>query len=325
MELQQPIELVQSRVEGWVEALIQNLPNLAVAILLLVAGWFVAKLVRKGVRRGVGHYTDNQDLTRLAGTLAGIGVILTAGFVALGVLHLEKTVTTLLAGAGVIGLALGFAFQDTAANLISGIAMALRKPFDEGDLVDIGGDLAVVERIDLRTTVLRRLDGPMVMIPNKTVFQNRIVNYSEGDGRRVELDIGVSYADDLERAREIALESVDALECVDRDRPIEFYWKEFGGSSINGVLRFWIERQAMPHFLEARSKAVMGLKNAFDEADITIPFPIRTLDFGIEGGRTLAQMMEGVAGLRMGSDGTADTRATNASTSNGQPTTEART
>ncbi len=292
MDVQQPVELVQSRIEGWLEALIQNLPNIGVALVLLIAGWFVARGVRMAVRRGAVRYTDNTDLIRLAGTVAGVVVILGAGFLALSVMNLEKTVTTMLAGAGVIGLALGFAFQDTAANFISGVAMAIRKPFDEGDLVEIGDDLASVERIELRTTVLRRLDGPKVMIPNKTVFQNRIVNYSEGDGRRIELEVGVSYADDLENARKVALESVQRLDCVAEDRPIEFYWKEFGGSSINGVLRFWIDRAVMSHFLDARSEAVMSLKKAFDEADITIPFPIRTLDFGIEGGRTLDEVVD---------------------------------
>ncbi|NNF26850.1 MAG: mechanosensitive ion channel family protein [Gemmatimonadetes bacterium] len=277
MEVQEPLNLVLARVQGWAETFIQSLPNIAVAILLLLVGWIVAKGVRRGIRKTARRYTENHELVGLAGTIAGVAVIAGFGFVALSVMNLEKTVTTLLAGAGVLGLALGFAFQDTAANFISGVAMALRNPFNEGDLVELGDDLAKVERIDLRTTVLRRLDGPIVIIPNKTVFQNRIVNYSAGDGRRVEVSIGVSYTDDLDEAKRVALDAVPNFEGVDEDRAPEFYWTEFGGSSINGMLRFWLNREGMADFLRARSEAVVSLKNAYDQAGISIPFPIRTL------------------------------------------------
>lgn len=288
MEVQEPLDLVLTRVQGWVEAFVQSLPNLAVAILVLFVGWIAARGVRKGIRKAALRYTENHDLVRLAGTVAGVAVIAGFGFVALSVMNLEKTVTTLLAGAGVVGLALGFAFQDTAANFISGIAMALRKPFDEGDLVQLGEDLAIVERIDLRTTILRRLDGPIVIIPNKTVFQNRIVNYSAGNGRRVELPIGVSYSDDLDQARQVALDAVPSFEGVDEDRAAEFYWTEFGGSSINGMLRFWLNREGMADFLRARSEAVMSLKKAYDDAGISIPFPIRTLEVESSSAEVLA-------------------------------------
>ncbi len=303
----QPLDLVVDRVEGWIEAIIQNLPNAIVALVVILIGWVAAKVFRNIVRRGASRYTENSDLVRLAGTLAGLTVLMSAAFVALSVLHLEKTVTTILAGAGVVGLALGFAFQDTAANFISGVAMAIRKPFDEGDLVMIGEDLAIVERIELRTTILRRVDGPIVMIPNKTVFQNRIVNYSAGNGRRVEVEIGVSYADDLDAARKMALSALESLDCVDRDRDMEFYWTEFGGSSINGVLRFWIARESMPQFLDAKSRAVVALKRAYDDGGVTIPFPIRTLDFGEAGGHTLQQVIDSVEVLSKGTPSSNET------------------
>jgi small conductance mechanosensitive channel len=277
--VQAPLQLVRERLVDWAEALVRNLPNVVVALFVLFVGWVLARSVRGVVNRWVVRHTSNPDLTRLAATFASFFVILAAGLVALSVLNLERTVTTMLAGAGVVGLAIGFAFQDTAANLISGVAMAMRKPFLEGDLVEVGTDLAIVERIELRTTSFRRLDGPTLLLPNKSVFQNRIVNYSSGRGRRIELGVGVSYGDDLGVARDAAIGAVKSLQAVDSRREVAFYWTGFGSSSIDGILHFWIQEESMGPFLAARSEAVGAIKRAFDSAGITIPFPIRTLDF----------------------------------------------
>ena len=291
MEIEAPLTLLTDKVTGWAEALITMLPNFVVAVVVVLVAWGIGRALRSVVRKAVARSTHNRDLARLAAGIAGMAVLIGGVFVALGLLGLEKTVTTLLAGAGVVGLALGFAFQDTAANLISGIALTLRQPFAHGDLVQLGDDLAKVEKINLRSTELRRLDGPIVYLPNRTVFQNRIVNYTQGRSRRVELAVGVSYSEGLRETRNVALASVDDLEGRATDRKPEFFWTGFGGSSIDGVLRFWIEDTGQPAFLKARNEAVMRLKRAFDENGITIPFPIRTLDFGIEGGVALGEAL----------------------------------
>ena len=149
----------------------------------------------------------------------------------------------------------------------------------------------MVESTNLRSTILRRLDGPRVLVPNSKVFKDSLTNYHSGRGRRVEVDIGVSYADDLEQARALALDAVRSVPGRDEDREPECFWGEFGGSSINGVVRFWIPEYGQASFLEARSSAIVRVKQAFDEAGVTIPFPIRTLDFGIEGGTPLHAML----------------------------------
>lgn len=291
MQIEEPLELLSAKLAGWVESLITMLPNLIVALVIVLLSWIAGRIVRSVTRRTVERSTGNLDLARLAAGATGVAVLLGGTFIALGVLQLDKTVTTLLAGAGVVGLALGFAFQETAANFISGIALTVRRPFANGDLVQLGDDLALVERVNLRSTEIRLLDGPIVYLPNRTVFQNRIVNFSQGRGRRVDVEVGVSYADDLERARSAALDSVRTLESRDEAREPEFFWTGFGASSIDGVLRFWIRATDRPSYLRARSVAVQRVKAAFDAADITIPFPIRTLDFGIEGGVPLGEVL----------------------------------
>jgi len=125
--------------ESWLEAFIVLLPNLAIAIVVVSVAWYAAHWVRRGIYNFVYKVSKNAPVSGLLGTLSRVTVIGVAVFFALGLLGLDKTVTSLLAGVGVVGLALGFAFQDIAANFMSGFIMALRRPFDVGDLVDVAG------------------------------------------------------------------------------------------------------------------------------------------------------------------------------------------
>ena len=124
------------------------------------------------------------------------------------------------------------------------------------------------------------------------MYNNSLVNYSAYGTRKVDLSCGVSYGDDLEKVKRLSVEAVrEKVEACDKDKEIEFFFTEFGDSSINFLLRFWIRDYNQPSYLRARSEAIMALKKTFDENDIMIPFPIRTLDFGIKGGETLREML----------------------------------
>ena len=141
------------------------------------------------------------------------------------------------------------------------------------------------------------------MIPNADVYKNPIINYTFSGKHRVDVDVGVSYSDDLEKAKSVAIEAVEGLEVRDGSRDVQLFYNEFGGSSINFTVRFWIDYRRQVEFHQARSDAIMAIKKAFDENDITIPFPIRTLDFGAgpSGGKGLETSLRS-AGLGTGSD-----------------------
>ena len=285
------LELVEGKVQAWTEGLIAMLPNFLVAVVVVVLFWLIAKVVSSGVKKGLGKVTDNRAVTNLLSTLVYIALVAVGLFVALGVLNLDKTVTSLLAGAGIIGLALAFAFQDAAENLVSGVTISVSRPFKVGDLVETNGFFGTVEQINLRSTSIRRPQGQLVIIPNSAVFKNPMINYTETADRRVDLDVGVSYADDLERAREVALEAVRGVEGRNEEREPELFYKAFGGSSIDFVVRFWLTNAYQGNYLAAQSAAIIRIKQAFDREGISIPFPITTLDFGIEGGKTLQEML----------------------------------
>ncbi len=280
-----------AKLQGWVDALIVALPNIAAAVLIVL----LSILLAKGLRRTVSHLLDrvssHKQVNSLFSTLTYAAVVGAGLFVALGVLGLSKTVTTLLAGIGILGLALGFAFQDIAENFISGVIMAFRRPIQIGDLIQTNDFFGIVEEVNLRTTVLRTSDGKHVIVPNSDVIQNPLVNYTRTGELRVDLACGVAYGDDLEQAERLAVEAVEPVAGRDARRDVELFYESFGDSSIHFVIRFWIEYRTYADFLTARSEAIKRIKNAFDEHGITIPFPIRTLDFGVVGGVNLDEAL----------------------------------
>ncbi len=280
-----------TKLDGWIDALILMLPNFVAAAFVATLAWFAAQLMRKAMLGLMHRLSNHVQVNRLIASAAYMAVLLTGIFVALGILNLDKTVTSLLAGVGIIGLALGFAFQDMAANFISGVMLSLRRPFNEGDIIQTRDFQGLVESVDLRATTLRTFQGQLVILPNKDVFQNAITNFSRAGWRRIDLKVGVSYGDDLEKVRRVALEAVHQVSGVERSRPVDLYYEGFGDSSIDFVVRFWTSFHKQTDYLQARSDAVMHLKKAFDAEGITIPFPIRTLDFGIVGGEKLSEVL----------------------------------
>ena len=281
---------LQQKLIEWIDALVLILPNLLIAIVIVVAGWFVAKYVYSILHRGIMRASSSRNVADLVASIARVIAIGLALFLALGVLGLSSVVAGAFAGAGIVGLAVGFALQDPLANLFSGVMMSVKELYAQGDLVETNGYMGVILGITLRTTLLRTLTGQEVAIPNKDVLQSALTNYTRTRQRRVDLPVGVSYGDDLGRAAEIARRAVEEAVETLPGKEVEVFWTEFGNSSINGTIRFWLGDTGQKEFLDRRSRAIVAVKAAFDEHDIVIPFPIRTLDFGIRGGEKLSEM-----------------------------------
>jgi small conductance mechanosensitive channel len=273
------------------------LPNLALAVLVLVIGLYLSKLVKRLARRLLDRLSHGAVITNLGSSFIYILCVGITLFAALSILRLDKALTSLLAGAGIAGLALAFAFQDIAANFMSGILITLRRPLRVGDIVKIKDYMGKVTGINLRDTVLLTFQGQMVIIPNKEVAQNPIENFSLLGKRRMDLTVGVSYGDDLRKVKEVSLRAVEGIEGLSLADVTTIFYEEFSDSSINFSIRLWVATPDQPEFLRVRSEAIMRLKEAFDANDITIPFPIRTLDFGIKGGQRLDERAIRVEGL----------------------------
>ncbi|NDI98823.1 mechanosensitive ion channel family protein [Flavobacterium sp. LaA7.5] len=288
-------ELITKKLGGWIEALISILPNIVLAAIILVVGLLVSKWIKKLALRFVNRVSHNITLNNLFASVIHftfIGIVL---FITLNVLKLDQTVTSILAGAGILGLALAFAFQDIAANFMSGIFISFRKPLQVGDIVTIKDYMGKVVEVNLRDTVISTFGGQTVIIPNKEVFQNPIENYSFLQKRRFDLTVGVSYGEDLERVRQITLDAVKDIEELSKTEETTFFYEEFGDSSINFSIRMWIDTAEQLVYKKVGSEAIIRIKKAYDANGIMIPFPIRTLDFGIKGGEKLSEMQVNIA------------------------------
>jgi len=300
IEAKKAIELVQGKLSDWIEGLIAMLPNIALAALIVVGFSLAARLARQVTFRLLARLVPGGTLRRLISTMVHLTIVLVGFFTALSVLHLDKTVTSLLAGVGILGLALGFAFQDIASNFIAGVLMAMQRPIRVGELVQTGGQMGVVQRIDLRTTELRNLQGIQVIIPNKDIFQNKIINYTRSGIRRVDLELGISFAEDLQRVAQVTINAVKDVPDVLLEKGVDLFYQGVQESRIGFEVRFWITSHSNRHFHTVRSNAIMAIKSAYNREGITIPFPIRTLDFGIKGGAPLGTQFGNADGDRTG-------------------------
>ena len=277
--------------ESWADGFAAWLPHLAVALVAAVLFVFLGKGVRAAADRGLAKTSVHEAARDLLARLLHFAVLATGLMVVLSILELDKAVTSVLAGAGVVGLAVGFAFQDLAGNLISGMGLSMKRPFGIGDVIETNDVFGVAERIELRTTTIRTPDGKKVLVPNRKIFQDVLVNHTDNVLRRLDFACGVSYAEDLDQVEQVTLEAVAGVEGISPEKEPQLFFTAFGGSSIDYELRVWFEYGAQRDLVALRDRVLRAIKHAYDERDITIPFPIRTLDFGIAGGATLAEML----------------------------------
>lgn len=290
MDLNKAYQLISHKIITWINDFVRLLPNILVSALLLVIGIFVARLIRKIASSLIEKVSDNRALNNLFTSVIYIFVIAITIFTVLSILNLDTVVTSVLTGAGIIGLGLAFAFQDIASNFISGIFISFRRPLRVGHIVKVKDYMGKVEEINLRDTILRTFQGQMVIIPNKDVFQNPIENFSLLGKRRLDLNIGVSYGEDLEQVKQVTFEALKGMNHLAADDETTMFYQEFGGSTINFMLRLWIDSPEQATYLSAGSEAIMRLKKAYDKNSIMLPFPTTTLDFGVKGGLPLADV-----------------------------------
>jgi small-conductance mechanosensitive channel len=292
MEIKKYYDILLEKLIGWSEGLVKMLPNFVLAIIVLVAFVFAGRLIRNLVQKLLLKSLNNKSLSSIISKVLYVVILSIGAFAALSLLNLDKTVSSLLAGAGIIGLALGFAFQDIATNFIAGFFMAVKRPFKIGQVIHCEGHSGVIKHIGIRTTEIASFQGQEVIIPNKMLFQNPLINDSENTYKRIDLNVGVSYGEDLERVREIAIKAVENTPNINKDKDIDLVYLAFGGSSIDFRIMIWVEFKSQLEFLKSQSEAIIAIKKAFDKNDIMIPFPIRTLDFGIKGGEKLNEIVD---------------------------------
>jgi len=268
------------KLQGWGESLILKLPNFVIAILVFCVFWFLAKYVSKLVRNVIMRGVKQDSIRVMGGKTAFAITVLIGFFIALGVMDLDKVLTSVLAGAGVVGLAIGLAFQGTLNNTFSGVILSFMPRIQLGDWVETNDYSGFVEDITLRNVTLRQSDNNYVVVPNSSIVDSPFKNWSQTARSRIFINCGVGYESDLEAVKKLTLETLKKEFEQQGSEEIEFFFEGFGDSSINFVARFWAPVTKRKDMLVAQDLAIIAIKKAFDANEINIPFPIRTLDFG---------------------------------------------
>ena len=267
-----------SKLEGWWDAIILKLPNIAIAILVMVLCYFIARGISNLLRRVLRKRMQDQSMRRIISKMV-YGIILLFGFfLALGVLELDKALTSILAGAGVVALAIGLALQSTLSNTFSGIMLSFLPRIKIGDYVETSEHGGFVHEISLRNLVLRRPDNHYVIMPNSKFIEEPFVNYSLVKRGRITVSCGVAYGSNLHKVKELVTKTITDNFPLESGERIEFYFTEFGDSSINFMTRFWIDYVKKSQMYAAQDTAILLINDLFAQEDINIPFPIRTLD-----------------------------------------------
>ncbi len=268
------------KMQEWFASLVINLPNLVIAILVFMITWALSKYIRKIALRLLDKGRLARSMKNLISKLISFIIVLFGLFLILGILDLGRALNTILAGAGVVGLAVGLALQGALANTYAGIVISYIKHIRYGDWIESNGFEGEVVNIDLRAVTLKQPDNNLVYIPNKLVIENPITNFSTTAQSRVILKCGVSYKSDLNFVRQVVIKTITAsFESVANEEDVIFLYREFGDSSINFETRFWIDSTSSLEVAKAKTQVIIDIKEAFDKNGINIPFPIRTLDF----------------------------------------------
>ncbi len=269
-----------SKLESWMDAIVVNLPNILIAIIVFVVVIIASKYISKLARKILDRSRLQRSMKNLIAKIISIIVIVLGLFLILGILNLDKALNTILAGAGVAGLAVGLALQGALANTYSGIILSYIKNLKFGDWIETNNYEGKVVDIDLRAVTIKQVDNNLVYIPNKLVVDNPIKNYSTTTQSRVILKCGVGYESDLRMVKQLTIDTVMSnFKAVENKEDVLFLWREFGDSSINYELRFWIKSTSALEVAKAKSETMMLMKEAYDQNNINIPFPIRTLNF----------------------------------------------
>ncbi|MBO6575974.1 MAG: mechanosensitive ion channel [Rhodothermales bacterium] len=243
------------------------IPRAVGAILVLIATFWLSKRMGRAIFRSVEGRLD-VTLAKFFGSLTRYGVLTIGILACLRVFGIETTSLAALIGAA--GLAVGLALQGTLSNFSSGIMLVLFRPFQVGDVVEVGSTVGKVAGVSLFNTEIDTFDNKRIIVPNGSVFGNTITNYNFHPTRRVDVVVGTAYDADIRTARQVMLDTASAVEGVLEDPAPQVYLDGLGGSSIDWKVRVWVQT---PDFWRVKEEVTENVKYALDEADIGIPFP----------------------------------------------------
>ncbi|TWX53427.1 mechanosensitive ion channel family protein [Colwellia hornerae] len=244
-----------------------HLYTLTQALILFVVGYFIAKAMSSAIERIVSNRMTTHGVFLLKRTLF---YTLLGLFLLSALKHIGIDLTILLGAAGIFTVAIGFASQTSASNLISGIFLMIERPFSIGDVIKVNDILGEVISIDLLSVKLRTFDNLFVRIPNESMIKSAVTTMTKYPIRRADLKLGIAYKEDIEKVRDILLKIAEKnVICLEEPAPL-FILTGFGASSVDIQFSVWSRRE---NFLALKNEMYQNIKKTFDEQGVEIPFP----------------------------------------------------
>ncbi len=259
---------MQDLIERGKELAMQWGPSVIAAIVTLVLGWILTGILTGMVRRIMRRAKMEETLVGFASNIVKMGML--ALVVITAIQKLGVPTTSFVAVIGAAGLAVGFALQGSLANFAAGVMLIIFRPFKAGDFVEAGGTSGIVEEIAVFATTMRTGDNKRIIVPNSSITDSNITNYSANPTRRVDMVFGIGYDDDIKAAKEVLQGLIDADERILKDPAPTIAVSELADSSVNFVVRPWVNSE---DYWALKFDMTEKVKLAFDEKGISIPFP----------------------------------------------------
>ncbi len=242
------------------------------AVAIFIVGRWIAKLVRRGVRRMLERAKVESIITGFVSSIAYIALLAFVVVAALGQLGIQTT--SFIAILGAAGLAIGLALQGSLANFAAGFLMIIFRPFKVGDFIEGAGVAGVVREIQVFTTTLKTPDNKTIIVPNAKLSGDNIINYSAEANRRVDMTVGVAYDADLAKVKDVLKDIISKDARIHADPAPQVVVAELADSSVNFVVRVWTSTE---DYWGVKFDATETIKNRFDAEGIGIPFPQRDI------------------------------------------------
>lgn len=269
--LEVAFDKLYDKLGGWFDTLIEMTPNVIIALIIFLLFYIASRWVGHVVNKMLGRISKNGLINKLISRLLSILIIMVGVFFALGLMHLDKTVTSLLAGIGIIGLALSFAFQHTAANVLSGMIISIRSSVHVGDLIESNGAFGNVLRVGLRSTKILNVKGQNVEVPNRLLLDNPYKEFSKTGFRRIDVIGKINFRENLDDIRQKAEERMMKFDFLYEEKPPNFIYNKIDKEKVDFTLRIWMKFSNVDgEFLNARSKCLIELSNLFNELGVEI-------------------------------------------------------
>ncbi|WJG10437.1 mechanosensitive ion channel domain-containing protein [Aliiglaciecola sp. LCG003] len=268
--LQQGSDTIEMITEKSIELGMTYGPKLLLAIVILFLGFWMIGVMLKGVDKALDGAKIDVTLSKFLHSI--ISVILKLMLIIVFASMIGVETASLIAMLGAAGLAIGLALQGSLANFAGGVLILLFKPFKAGDVIESQGFLGRVKEIQIFNTIILTLDNKRVVIPNSLLSNGCVTNLFCEEKRRVDVTFGISYGDDIKKVKAILREIITADERVLEEPGFEIFVSAHADSSINILTRSWVKSE---HYWAVHYDLFEKVKYAFDENDITIPFPQR--------------------------------------------------